>query len=402
VAVQTPPAPPSTSDPGIEDGVIEEARARQRRHRQIGWALAATAVTGALIAGLVGGGVGAGRYANGQTRTSGSSPPATSSAVVPKEPVSLAVGPNGDLYVADPGREQILRRLPSGRFLVAAGTGVAGYTGDGGRATRAELDQPGSLAIAPNGAVYFVQAGRTKTSLGLRNSVVRKVEPSGKISTVIGHDPNCAVVPASSSSVPASSAEFSGASLTIGDGGQLDVSTTVCPNVLHLGGFLRLTSSGLLVQTSAGSIPETSGYCGGGIAGNGFIAFGCASGGGRGARLMIVRSNGGARNYPDKGSQPNEMATANGTVVAIHNGSVVRIGVDGLETIATQRQLAKMVSGAALRMGDNGIAIDRHGSVYVNEDFLVDRRGCTDVIVDIDPAGHMRKLWRSALTRSCY
>jgi len=106
---------------------------------------------------------------------------------------------------------------------------------------------------------------------------------------------------------------------------------------------------------------------------------------------MIVRSNGSTENYPDNGSQPNDMSASNGTVVAIHNGAGVRIGVNGLETIATQRQLADLVAGAALRMGDNGIAIDRHGHVYVNQDFSIDRRGCTDVIVEIDQTGMCKR-----------
>lgn len=306
--------------------------------------------------------------------------PATRPTVTPKQPVSLAVGPHGDLYVADAAREQILRRLPSGRFVVVARTGVA----------------PGSLAIAPNGTVYFAQEGRTK------GTVVRAVEPNGEISTVVGGDPNCAAVPAGALSIPAQSALLSGASLTIGSGGRLELSTTVCPNVLRLGGFLRLTASGKLVPTPADSIPHASGYCGGGVAGRGFIAFGCDSGAGRGPRLMIVRANGSIENYPDAGSQPNDMSASSGTVVAIHNGAVVRIHAHGLETIATLRRLAELVSGNALRMGDNGIAIDRRGNVYVNQDFLVAHRGCTDVIVEIDPNGHMRMLWRSPATRSCY
>lgn len=330
------------------------------------------------------------------------SSPATGSTIVPERPVSLAAGPNGELYLADAGREQILRRSPSGRFAVVAGTGDAGFTGDGGPATRAELDDPGSLTVAPNGAVYFVQRGRTKTSSGLMSSVVREIEPNGAISTVIGNAPNCARVPASSRSIPARAAEFSGASLTIGGGGRLDISTTVCANVLQLGGFLRLTSSGELVPTPADSTPDVSGYCGPEVAGSGFTVFGCASGARRGPRLTIVRADGTTTNYPDTGSQPNDMAASNGTVVAIHNGTVVRIRADGLETIATRRRLARLVSPGALRMGDNGIAVDRRGKIYVDQDFSVGRRRCTDIIVEIDPNRRMRTLWRSAPTRSCY
>jgi len=55
-----------------------------------------------------------------------------SAAVVPLRPTALAVGPNGNLYVADQSRNQILERLPDGTFVVVAGTGAAGYSGDGG------------------------------------------------------------------------------------------------------------------------------------------------------------------------------------------------------------------------------------------------------------------------------
>ncbi len=62
--VQTPPEiPPAPPDawPEVESGVIEDARARQSRHRRIaGWLLAATIAAGALIAALGGGGGGAG------------------------------------------------------------------------------------------------------------------------------------------------------------------------------------------------------------------------------------------------------------------------------------------------------------------------------------------------------
>ena len=55
MSVQAPPCPPS-HDPGVDGGVIEDARARERRHRQIGSLLVAALAVGALIAGIAGGG----------------------------------------------------------------------------------------------------------------------------------------------------------------------------------------------------------------------------------------------------------------------------------------------------------------------------------------------------------
>jgi hypothetical protein len=259
------------------------------------------------------------------------------------------------LYVADEGRQQILRRTPDGRFQVVAGTGVAGYSGDGRLATQAEIDAPTNLAIAQNGALYFTQAGRTKNANGLLDRVAREITPNGKITTVNGH--------------------------------------------------VKLTSSGELARTSASSVPipkNTSGYCGAEVPGPGFIAFGCDSGAGRGPRLMVVRSNGTTKNYPDHGSQADDMSVSNGDVVAIHNGAIVRVGVDGLRAIASQRQLIRLVPGATGDWPGVGIAVDRRGNVYVDQDFLIARHGCADVIFEIASGGGRRSLWRSARTDSCY
>lgn len=390
----------------VED-LIPEVRQHTRRRRLRN--LAVVLFVAGLVAGLI---AIIGSRSPAAHLTGGSASPsslasarANRSIVVPKQPASLAVGPTGVLYVADGGRQQILRRLPDGRFEVVAGTGVAGYSGNGRLATAAEIDAPDSLAIAPNGVLYFVQAGRTKDANGLLDSVVREITPNGKITTVIGQHPNCGAVRRTSTSVPAKSAEFDGAQLTIGSGRALDISTTVCPNILHLGSYLQLTSSGELVRIPAGPIPireKTSGYCGGGVRGPGFIAFGCDSGAGRGPRLMVVRSNGTTRSYPNQGSQADDMSVSNGSVVAIHNGAIVRVGVDELTAIATPRQLMNLVRGATGWWPGVGIAIDRHGNVYVDQDYLFARHGCADVIFEIEPSGQRRMLWRSARTDSCY
>ena len=44
-------------------------------------------------------------------------------------PGALAVGPHGQLYIADDSLSQILQALPGGRFKVIAGNGRRGYSG---------------------------------------------------------------------------------------------------------------------------------------------------------------------------------------------------------------------------------------------------------------------------------
>ena len=58
-----------------------------------------------------------------------------------------------------------------------AGTGVAGDTGDGGPATKAQLNTPTGLEVIPGGGFLFSDTG---------NNVVRQVSPEGVITRVAG------------------------------------------------------------------------------------------------------------------------------------------------------------------------------------------------------------------------
>ena len=95
----------------------------------------------------------------------------------PTRPSSLAIGPKGQLYVADDARNQILQAFPGGKFRVIAGSGRAGFSGDGGPAAKAELNDPGGMAVAPDGTIYLADTG---------NNRVRAIAPDGRIETVVG------------------------------------------------------------------------------------------------------------------------------------------------------------------------------------------------------------------------
>jgi glucose/arabinose dehydrogenase len=95
----------------------------------------------------------------------------------PTRPSSLAIGQKGQLYVADDARNQILQALPGGTFRVIAGTGQAGFSGDGGPAVKAALNDPGGMAVGPDGTIYLADTG---------NNRIRAIAPDGTITTVAG------------------------------------------------------------------------------------------------------------------------------------------------------------------------------------------------------------------------
>jgi trimeric autotransporter adhesin len=92
-------------------------------------------------------------------------------------PGSLAIGPGGQLCIADDARNQILMALPGGRFRVVAGNGRVGFSGDGGPAAGAALNDPGGMAVTRSGTLYVADTG---------NNRIRAISPAGIMSTVAG------------------------------------------------------------------------------------------------------------------------------------------------------------------------------------------------------------------------
>ncbi len=93
-------------------------------------------------------------------------------------PQAVAVNPAGDVFIADTVNNRVVEVLPTGQMRAFAGTGTAGYRGDGGPAARAELAEPAGVAVDGNGNVYIADSA---------NNVVRRVDArTGVITTVAG------------------------------------------------------------------------------------------------------------------------------------------------------------------------------------------------------------------------
>jgi hypothetical protein len=116
---------------------------------------------------------------------SGDGGPAASAQL--NNPYAVCFDPAGNLYIADSNNSVIRKVTPAGIISTYAGNGTAGYSGDGGPATSAELSEPIFLSCDSLGNLYVADS-----SWGVVNgsnpgdSVIRKITPGGIISTFAG------------------------------------------------------------------------------------------------------------------------------------------------------------------------------------------------------------------------
>ncbi len=112
----------------------------------------------------------------GQAGYSGDGGPAAQAKL--DQPFGIVRGPDRALYICDTNNHLVRRVAPDGTISTIAGVGKRGYSGDGGPATKAELNEPYEVRFDRRGNMFFVER---------LNHVVRRVDAKTKtISTVAG------------------------------------------------------------------------------------------------------------------------------------------------------------------------------------------------------------------------
>jgi sugar lactone lactonase YvrE len=112
---------------------------------------------------------------NGTEECTGNGGAATAAAF--RSPVSVAVAPNGDLFIADRDCHQVrVVTRSTGAINVLAGVGGAGFSGDGGPSVQAALRSPMSVSLDAAGNLLLADAG---------NDRVRRVDAASHVITTI-------------------------------------------------------------------------------------------------------------------------------------------------------------------------------------------------------------------------
>ncbi|HEX5229397.1 MAG TPA: hypothetical protein VFW44_16890 [Bryobacteraceae bacterium] len=281
-------------------------------------------------------------------------------------PTGVAVDPQHNLYIASAANHVVRRVAPSGVITAAAGTGVAGSSGDGGIATQAQLTTPMSVAADSSGNLYIADAGANK---------IRRIASDGTISTFAG----------------TGTAGFSG------DGGLASAAQLSSPSAVAVDqhGSVLIADTGnnrLRKVTSDGVIETTAGTGIAGLSGDGGAAYLAALN----APDSIATGSDGSVYVADEGNHRIRRIAPDGTITSLMSSSnlvpitlagPVRLAMNAnqqlfvsdsqdqnIASLGSSCQLTPVAgTGSAGFSGDNGAAV--HAQVSAPASMATDSLG---------------------------
>jgi sugar lactone lactonase YvrE len=160
------------------------------------------------------------------------------------DPQGVTVDGNGTIFIADEDNARIRMITPAGIITTICGDGHLNFSGDGGPSASAEIDLPEGIVAGPTGAVYFVDSG---------NNRVRVLTPSGTAQTITF--PAISNVALGAAPFPLSASATSGLAVTFASNA-LSVCTVSGVTVTLIGfGTCSITASQVGNSTYAEALP---------------------------------------------------------------------------------------------------------------------------------------------------
>ncbi|MGI8779305.1 MAG: PKD domain-containing protein [Solirubrobacteraceae bacterium] len=161
------------------------------------------------------------------------------------EPVRVAVDAAGNVYIADSANSRIRKVTREGVITTVAGTGVAGFSGDGGQATAAQLDYPSGLEVRSDGSLVFTDFNYSLVR------VIQNALPTAALDTTLTGGESSLAVAFDASGSSDSNGSVAGYEWEFGDG-QTATGRTVSHTYRNAGTFIaKLTVSDELGATAS-------------------------------------------------------------------------------------------------------------------------------------------------------
>lgn len=273
----------------------------------------------------------------------GDNGPATSALLA--SPVGVAVDLAGNIYIADSLANRV-RKVSNGVITTVAGTGTAGFSGDGGSAVSAQLFNPAGVAVDGSGNLYIADA---------YNNRIRQVSAlTGVITTVAGNG-----VLAPSNGIPGGRG-YGGFS---GDGGPAINAQLSTPNSIAVdasGSFYFCDADNNRVRRVAGGTVNTVAGTGTDINNSGGLG-GFSGDGGLAVNAQLATCEGVALD-----GSGNLFIAANQRIREVSRGLITTIAGGGTALIGDNGPAV----GAALTPA--GVSVDAAGNIYI-ADYLNSR-----------------------------
>ena len=238
-------------------------------------------------------------------------------------PTGVAVDSVGNIYIADTSNNRIRKVTVGGIISTIAGTGIVGFSGDGGPATSARLNNSIRVAVDLVGNVYIADAS---------NQRIRKVTTDGNISTIAG----TGTPGYNGDGIQATSAELSN---------PIGVAVDSVGNI-----YIADTSNNRIRKVTVGGIIST-------IAGTGIAGYSGDGGPATSARLNTLLDVAvdlvGNVYIADAFNERTRKVTVDGIISTIAGTGIAGYNGDGIQ--ATSAKLDR----------PRGVAVDSAGNVYI-------------------------------------
>jgi uncharacterized protein (TIGR03437 family) len=233
----------------------------------------------------------------------------------------VAVDTSGNIYIADTFNNRIRMVSSSGTISTIAGSGAVSYSGDGGAATSAQLFVPQATAVDSNGNLYIADTA---------NNVIRQVNSKGVITTIAG----------------------TGAAGSTGDGGAATAATFNSPQ-----GIAVDSSGNIYVSDTANArVRKISGGTISTFAGNGTVGF---SGDGASATAATLNTPVGLA--VDKSGNVYIADAGDNVIRKVSGGNISTVAGNGSQGYSGDGGGAT----AARLNGPQGVAVDAAGNIYI-------------------------------------